>query len=500
MIPFGKAQFLQRYYILIINAIYMSLKNTVLTILSALIFGFLGSALFWQYNSVNRINHAPFTMNPTASPAMANQASLANGSHLIQQLPSFVGAASISTPAVVYIESITTKEVDFFFSPQRGQASGSGVIISPDGYIVTNNHVVEQANQINVLLNDNREYTAELIGTDPTTDIALLKIEDADLPYLEFGNSDSSMVGEWVLAVGNPLRLQSTVTAGIISAKARNINILNNQQYRIESFIQTDAAVNPGNSGGALVNAKGQLVGINTAILSQTGRYEGYSFSIPSNLVQKVVWDLKDYGSVQRGLLGVVIEEINSERAKLYGLSAVEGIFISNTTKDGAADLAGLKPEDIIVAVNGRSVKTVPELQEVIGRMRPGTKIQIEYWRNKEKKQTEAVLMNQANTTALISTRRDPSLVELGMEVRDLTEEETEQFETTGVKVLSIYSNSIIEGTNMIPGYIITSVNGKKIDNADELIKSLAQAEQNVLLNGFYEKYKGKYPYRFNKY
>lgn len=188
--------------------------------------------------------------------------------------------------------------------------------------------MVENAEKIQVLLNDNREYEAKLIGTDPTTDIALIKIEDSSLPYIEFGNSDSSEIGEWVLAVGNPFRLQSTVTAGIISAKARNINILNNQQYRIESFIQTDAAVNPGNSGGALVNTNGDLIGINTAIMSQTGRYEGYSFSIPSNLVKKVFSDLKEFGTVQRGLLGVVIEEVNNERAKLYGLTHV-GVCLS---------------------------------------------------------------------------------------------------------------------------------------------------------------------------
>lgn len=419
---------------------------------------------------------------------------------LVQNLPNFITAASLATPAVVYIESVMEQEDQLFFIPKRGQATGSGVIISPDGYIVTNNHVVENAKNIRVLLNDNREYSAELIGTDPTTDIALLKIEDASLPYLEFGNSDSSLVGEWVLAVGNPLRLQSTVTAGIISAKARNINILNNQQYRIESFIQTDAAVNPGNSGGALVNASGKLIGINTAILSQTGRYEGYSFSIPSKLVQKVVLDLKDFGTVQRGLLGVVIEEVNSERAKLYGLASVEGVFISNTTKNGAADLAGLKPEDIIISINNRTIKTVPELQEIIGRMRPGTKIKIDYWRSTKRFSTEAILKNQANTTGLISTRRDRELLDLGMEVRDLTSEEKAELKTNGVKVLSIYEGSIIEQTNMAPNYIITSVNGHAIRNTDELIEELNKSDRNVLLNGFYEMYQGKYPYRFNKH
>lgn len=412
----------------------------------------------------------------------------------------FVLAAKVATPAVVYIETISSEEDGLFFIPNRGGTTGSGVLISPDGYIVTNNHVVESASKIQVLLNNNREYSAELIGSDPTTDLALIKIEDSGLPFLNYGNSDSSLVGEWVLAVGNPLRLQSTVTAGIISAKARNINILNNQQYRIESFIQTDAAVNPGNSGGALVNQKGELIGINTAILSQTGRYEGYSFSIPSNLVKKVIYDIKDFGSVQRGLLGVVIEEVNSERAKLYSLSDVGGVFISSTTKDGAADAAGLKAEDIILKIDHKNIKSVPELQEIIGRLRPGALVNITYWRNNSKHETTATLKNQVNTTALVSTRRDPILLDLGFELRDLTDDEQRKLKTTGVKVLSIYAGSIIEATNMAPNYIITSLNGNKINHVNDLLAELKKAKKNVLLEGFYEKYKGKYPYRFDKY
>ncbi|MBK6861222.1 MAG: Do family serine endopeptidase [Saprospiraceae bacterium] len=411
----------------------------------------------------------------------------------------FVFAASKSTPSVVFIESMIDSKEGIFSMPNKELSTGSGVIISPDGYIITNNHVVENAEKIQVLLNDNREYEAKLIGTDPTTDIALIKIEDSSLPYIEFGNSDSSEIGEWVLAVGNPFRLQSTVTAGIISAKARNINILNNQQYRIESFIQTDAAVNPGNSGGALVNTNGDLIGINTAIMSQTGRYEGYSFSIPSNLVKKVFSDLKEFGTVQRGLLGVVIEEVNNERAKLYGLTHVGGVFISNTTRDGAADIAGLKPEDIILELNNRTIKSVPELQEIIGRLRPGSKIQIKYWRNNQTNTVEAILKNQVNTTEMLSTRRDPLLLDLGFEVRDLSAEEKTNLKQSGVKVLSIYQGSIIENTNMAPGYIITTVNGKKVRSVDELIQTIQSADINILLEGFYEKYRGKFPYRFNK-
>ncbi|MBK9962679.1 MAG: trypsin-like peptidase domain-containing protein [Saprospiraceae bacterium] len=372
-------------------------------------------------------------------------------------------------------------------------------MISPDGYIVTNNHVVEHAEKIQVLLNDNREYEATVIGTDPTTDIALIKIEDSGLPYLLFGNSDSTAIGEWVLAVGNPFKLQSTVTAGIVSAKARNINILNNQQYRIESFIQTDAAVNPGNSGGALVNTAGELIGINTAIMTYTGRYEGYSFSIPSNLVRKVIGDLQEFGVVQRGLLGVTIENVDNAKAKQYGLDRVAGIFISNTTKSGAAEEAGLRPEDIILEVNGYKVATVSELQEIIGRFRPGAEVSLSFWRNKAMFTAKAILKNQINSTELIATRRDPVLVKLGFEVRDLSEAEIIELKTDGVKVLNIYRDGIIFGTNMAPSYIITTVNGKKIQSVDDLVDLINSASDKVSFDGFYQNYKGRYPYSFYK-
>ena len=419
--------------------------------------------------------------------------------NLLSSVPTdFITAAKVSTPAVVFIESIQ-EDGDRMSITNKGLATGSGVIISPDGYIVTNNHVVEHAEKIQVLLNDNREYEATVIGTDPTTDIALIKIEDAGLPYLLFGNSDSTAIGEWVLAVGNPFKLQSTVTAGIVSAKARNINILNNQQYRIESFIQTDAAVNPGNSGGALVNTAGELIGINTAIMTYTGRYEGYSFSIPSNLVRKVIGDLQEFGVVQRGLLGVTIENVDNAKAKQYGLDRVAGIFISNTTKSGAAEEAGLRAEDIILEVNGYKVATVSELQEIIGRFRPGTEVSLSFWRNKSMFTAKAILKNQINSTELIATRRDPVLVKLGFEVRDLSEAEITELKTDGVKVLNIYRDGIIYGTNMAPSYIITSVNGKKIQSVDDLVDLINGSSSKVSFDGFYQNYKGRYPYSFYK-
>lgn len=411
----------------------------------------------------------------------------------------FIEASRASAPAVVFVTSIQTLNYNFWMGERVGQSSGSGVIISSDGYIVTNNHVVDQASEIKVMLNDNREFDAELIGTDPTTDLALLKIKAEQLPYLTFGNSDSTQVGEWVLAVGNPLRLQSTVTAGIVSAKGRNIDILNQEQYSIESFIQTDAVVNPGNSGGALVNSNAELIGINTAIITRTGNYEGYSFAVPSNLVQKVVSDLKEFGSVQRGLLGVRITDVTASLAESLDLPKVEGIYITSVFPDGAASDAGIESKDVIIGINGNKTRTVPQLQEQIGRFRPGEKVTIEFFRDGERQTAQVILKNQLNSTELVLVRRDEILQELGMEVRDLSDSEVERVESQGVKVISIDRGSIIDETNMIPDYIITSINGEEVSNSDQLVALLERLEGKILLDGFYEKYKGEFPYSFYK-
>ncbi|MEM6722743.1 MAG: trypsin-like peptidase domain-containing protein [Bacteroidota bacterium] len=308
----------------------------------------------------------------------------------------FTKAASVGMPAVVHIQARETSTVtrnrnqqedqsmelfreffgdDFNFGSPFGQVpregSGSGVIISKDGYIVTNNHVVEFANEIDVTLFDKRKYKAELVGTDPNTDLAVLKIEGNGLPNLNFADSDKTKVGEWVLAVGNPFDLTSTVTAGIISAKARSIDILGGGAA-IESFIQTDAAVNPGNSGGALIDVEGGLIGINTAIMTRTGMFQGYSFAVPANIVEKVVDDLIQFGSTQRGFIGVNIRDLDAETANELGINIVEGVHVVSLVEDGAAIKAGVLPDDVITAVNGKNIKSAPELQEMIGRMRPG--------------------------------------------------------------------------------------------------------------------------------
>jgi len=284
---------------------------------------------------------------------------------------------------------------DFFGqrAPQQQEApmsTGSGVIISQDGYIVTNNHVVEGANKIEVTLNDKRSYTAEVIGKDPTTDLAVLKIKENNLSYMAYGNSDNVKVGEWVLAVGNPFNLTSTVTAGIISAKARNINILNNDPSKglnpIESYLQTDAAVNPGNSGGALVNAKGELIGINSAIASNTGSYTGYSFAIPVNIARKVVADLLEFGEVQRAYIGISIQDLDAKLATEKSINEIRGVYVQGLTPNGSGEEAGIKEGDVIIKVGESNVNNVPELQEQVSRYRPGDKVNVTLKRNNQEK------------------------------------------------------------------------------------------------------------------
>ncbi len=404
----------------------------------------------------------------------------------------FTNAAEAVTPAVVNIRS--NGSLDLW----GGGSSGSGVIISPDGYIVTNNHVIEGGRDIEVTLNDNREFSAKLIGTDASTDMALIKISARGLPHLFFGNSDSVRVGEWVLAVGNPFNLESTVTAGIVSAKGRNIDILE-EEYKVESFIQTDAAVNPGNSGGALVNTNGELIGINTAIITRSGRYEGYSFAVPANLARKVIRDLKDYGIVQRAILGVNIEDMTDELAKDLGLKAVEGVYINRIIQGSSAEDAGMKRGDVIVGINNIRIKTMPELQEQVARYRPGNKINVEYIRKQKRYQTDVILKNKSNTTELTTIADGSVLEDLGVELRDLSRSEKRQLQVEGVMVKSILRGSKIERTNMDPGFIITKVNEVMVASVDDVIEELENSKGKVLLEGVYQNYPGEWGYTFSK-
>ncbi|MEE4198255.1 MAG: Do family serine endopeptidase [Bacteroidales bacterium] len=424
----------------------------------------------------------------------------------------FTTAAENSVNAVVHVTSKYNLENDqyygnplyeFFFgdrySRQPAVSFGSGVIISEDGYIVTNNHVIERSDEIQVVLNDRRTYAAELVGTDPGTDLALLKIDGKELPFITMGNSDQIKVGEWVLAVGNPFNLTSTVTAGIVSAKARNINILRDQQYPIESYIQTDAAVNKGNSGGALVNMQSELVGINSAILSPSGAYSGYSFAIPVNIVRKVVSDIIKYGEVQRAVLGVEIRDVNNELLEEYNLDKIEGVFIAGVTDDGAAKEAGLKSGDVILQINDVKINSIAELTAQIGRYRPGEKVNITIKRDRKKKQIEVILRNMHGTTKII--KADEYLAILGANFQKLNPNDKRRLGIeTGVKVVDIKDNGALKKAGVKEGFVITYIQGEKISHIDDIKRVLRNTGLGVEVEveGMYPGGRYIYVYRVN--
>jgi serine protease Do len=410
----------------------------------------------------------------------------------------FIEAAEVATPAVVNIRALIQTGGNIWGGGAMTGSSGSGVVVSPDGYIVTNHHVVEKSNDIKVTLSDKRTYQAKLVGSDPSTDVAVLKIEEQELPFMVFGNSDSVRVGEWVLAVGNPFNLESTVTAGIVSAKGRNINILSGAAS-IESFIQTDAAVNPGNSGGALVNTAGELIGVNTAIITESGSYEGYSFAVPSNLVKKVVRDLREFGNVQRAYLGVGIQDLDSETARDLGLPNAEGVLINRVASEGAASDAGLQEGDVVIGINSTNMRSTSELQEFVGRFRPGQSVQVDYWRNNKKLRSRITLKDVNNSTKVASALGNELESEIGFALRNLSREEQRKLRLQGVVVSSVMRGSLVAQTNMQPGFIITSVNGKRVNNVSEAIESMQSAINNLSLDGYYEGESDLYSYRFKK-
>jgi len=406
----------------------------------------------------------------------------------------FISAAKSAKRSVVGINVLQKNNSKG--GDKYSKVTGSGVIVSSDGYIVTNFHVIEGASDLAVLLDDNREFKAKIVGTDQATDIAVLKIEAHDVVPILYGNSDSLQIGEWILAIGNPFNLQTTVTAGIVSAKARDINIL--QRQGIESFIQTDAAINSGNSGGALINTKGELVGINTAIMTKSGRYEGFSFAIPINLVQKVVYDIREFGAVQRGWMGISIFDVDADIAKRLKLDNVDGIYIELVEKGSAAFDAGIRTGDVVTHVNNNKCDRIPEFMEQIAKYRPGDQISIDYIRDEGNYKTSVILRNQLNTTSYIAVRKDPILLNLGFEIRDLDEKELNLLPKKGVYVVSIYKESKISETNMEPGYIITSLNGDPVSSATDLINILKDKKGDVILDGYYANYVGSFPYTFH--
>jgi serine protease Do len=418
-------------------------------------------------------------------------------------LPDFTVAANNTIHAVVHIRTEYERKssvYDYFFDfrdffGQRGpqgmpgpiEASGSGVIISPDGYIVTNNHVVTESNKIQVTLNDKRTYDAQIIGTDPSTDLAVIKIDAKDLPYLVYGNSDNVQIGEWVLAVGNPFNLTSTVTAGIVSAKARNINILGSPDgSAIESFIQTDAAVNPGNSGGALVNTNGELVGINAAIASGTGYYAGYSFAIPANIVRKVAGDLMEYGTIQRGFLGVSIRELDSKLAQDEGIDEIRGVYVADVTENGAAQDAGIRGGDIIINIEGMPVNSTSELLGLIGQHRPGDKVNLSVKRGGKEMNFAVTLKNRDGNISLVKREDIDVQSLLGANFSPVPAKLKSDLDLeTGIQVNTL-GDGKLRNAGVRQGFIITRVDGKPVRTVDDLSSAIANKKGGVLIEGIY--------------
>jgi len=411
----------------------------------------------------------------------------------------FEQTADQTVNAVVYVSTrqsavqALSKYDELFDSPARG--SGSGVILTPDGFIVTNNHVIENASSIRVTLNSKEEYEARIVATDPNTDLAVLKIDGEGLPHLRFADSDKVRVGSWVVAVGNPFNLTSTVTAGIVSAKARNIGILRGQaarrndvDYSIESFIQTDAAVNPGNSGGALVNLAGELIGINTAIASETGSYAGYSFAIPANLAKKVVTDLMQYGVVQRGFVGVNIRDLDAATARREGLKVYEGAIVTGLAPNGAGKAAGIQEGDVLLSVNGKRIRSASELQEQVANYRPGEVLSLDVLRGREQLKLSLTLRNIDGSTQLLNRPKvDRTEVGrlLGASTVELTEAELKDRKLThGIKVFHLKTDSPLRRAGVPEGFVIQKVDRREVRTQEALQQLLAEAAGPVYIEG----------------
>ena len=441
----------------------------------------------------------------------------------------FKMAAKIATPGVVNIKCTLKRERhgneesgDFYDLPESFKdffkedpffrqfkmqpnynsepiiGSASGVILTPDGYIVTNDHVVKDADEIEITLFDGRSYQAKIIGTDPQTDLALIKIDEQKLSFIMFGDSDTIEVGEWVVAVGNPFNLASTVTAGIVSAKARNINILSNQGA-IESFIQTDAAVNPGNSGGALVTLEGKLIGINTAIATPTGAYAGYAFAIPVDIVKKVTNDLMNFGSVQRGVLGIVIRDMNSSIAKELKIERANGVYVDSVLVSGAAKLAGVKAKDIIIRIDGIETGTSSKLQEIVMRKRPGDKVTITLIRNgKEQKDLVATLKKQEAGSTAIKNKNTDLFKNLGITIEEINKEDQKKYNLkAGLKITKIDDGKIKQYTDIREGFVITSVNNRPVSTIKSFIDAVESKGRGIMLEGKYANSRTYYYYAF---
>jgi serine protease Do len=454
-----------------------------------------GAVALGAYSFITKSTASPFTTNQNSIPVVtAGYAALPDGTL------DFTGAAERTVNAVVHVktqskvQNVYNPWADFFGynqQPQVQMSSGSGVIISADGYIITNNHVVEGAEKLTVTLNNNKNYEAKVIGRDPSTDIAVIKIDEKNLPLAQWGNSDDVRVGQWVLAVGNPFELTSTVTAGIVSAKARNINLLSERArseevFPVESFIQTDAAVNPGNSGGALVNVRGELIGINTAIASRTGAYAGYSFAVPTTIAKKVAEDLIEFGNVQRAFIGVRISDVTEEQAKEKGLPEVAGVYV-NALTEGTSD-NGMKEGDVILKVAGVPVKNIPQLQEQVIKYRPGNKVNVTVWRGGKMQEVQVTMKNRDGKAELedFTASAGISMNSLGAQFTLPSTSEKDALKITGGAKVETITPGKLKSIGIQRGFIITKVDGQKIDSPEQLESALQGKSGNVLIEGVY--------------
>jgi serine protease Do len=411
-----------------------------------------------------------------------------DSSSRIQPAINFESAARAVTPAVVHISTrygggkFSINALDQYLNP-HALASGSGVILSDDGYIVTNYHVIEEANSIEVVMNNNQRFFAKVVGQDPSTDLALLKVKAKNLPFVKYGDSDRIIPGEWVLAIGNPFNLNSTVTAGIVSAKARNIGILDDKNdLQVESFIQTDAAVNPGNSGGALVNLRGELIGINSAIATATGGYSGYSFAIPVSLVKKIVDDLLEFGQVQRGLLGVQITDVTADLAENRNLNIVQGVFVRYVNKGSAAEESGLESGDVITAIDNHTVSGTSELQEWVARKRPGQTVLVRFVRDGENKEVTATLRNFQGSE---ETKKKAVSYELeGAVLDEVPYSKLTELNLDGGVLIKKISFGKWKKAGVKENFIITHIDKVAIDNVSDLNRAMEMKKGGVLIEG----------------
>jgi len=473
----------------------------------------------WGYNHFNQITQTgTYLYTQDSSKVPANYAKFFNNEKSAGPAD-FVDAASAAIPATVHIKTKTVRQAsnnlpkknpfsdlfgidpnDFFGDRSRSMpemGSGSGVIISEDGYIVTNNHVVDGADEVTVTLSNKKSFKAKVVATDPSTDLAVVKVEAKGLPFLLYGNSDDVKVGQWVLAVGYPLSLETTVTAGIVSAKGRSIDINRRQsQAPVESFIQTDAAVNPGNSGGPLINPQGQLIGINSAIASPTGSYAGYSFTIPVNIVKKVVTDLIKYGTTQRAYLGIEYanDNLSDDAKKENGIKDDEGVYVVNVREKGAAEKAGLKKGDVIIKLNDQYVSSGSELVGQIAIYRPGDKIKVTYKRNGVESDVMVTLMNNSGNMDLV---KNSAFDKLGAELQPLQKTDAAKLNVKGgIVVTSISEKGLFSKTRMEEGFVILKVNGQEVNTLEEFRKIVEQAGNGSLkLEGVYPGYDGSFTY-----